>query len=559
MTLINQDACDPSVAQAMQNLQSNGTEQYEKYKREVLERGTKSMHDPIPKNNYPLISTPLKRTGLGNKTKIIKDNGELFGKMVAVLQSREISLQNFFCYEMHSYPPAISNRGSLNLPGNKAGLVHELVSSCHTVPDALQQYTPGTAFIMDGGRIPYQHPPKPNAPFKQYADALFQMLGFLFLLYQRIDLVFDIYLPNSLKATTRDSRGKGIRRRVFDEGKCPSNWSMFLREDENKNELNIYLAENLSAKTFPEERFFFVTSQEKVLTNSTASMNECNHEEADTRLVIHIKHGLSEGMNNFVVSSCDTDVIVILLGVYHQLRSAHDFSDIVVDFGIKKDNKRISIKNLACSLGQTRCQALIFFHSFTGADCNSAFKGVGKKKAYAVLDSYPEVENVFAGFHTDPFQNLDEDDGKFNTIQRFVVLLYSRTSLLHSVNEARMELYYARSQNHENIPPTKNALLFHTKRAIYQSGVWSQSLEEQQNLPSPKNFGWKESEGVVKIWEPLWMTLQEASKEIRELRVKCGCKATPPCTSTARCICKSAGFRCSLLCSCKCTNKISYP
>ena len=122
LTLINQDACDPSVAQAMQNLQSNGTEQYEKYKREVLERGTKSMHDPIPKNNYPLISTPLKRTGLGNKTKIIKDNGELFGKMVAVLQSREISLQNFFCYEMHSYPPAILECGSLNLPGNKAGL-----------------------------------------------------------------------------------------------------------------------------------------------------------------------------------------------------------------------------------------------------------------------------------------------------------------------------------------------------------------------------------------------------------------------------------------------------
>ena len=100
---------------------------------------------------------------------------------------------------------------------------------------------------------------------------------------------------------------------------------------------------------------------------------------------------------------------------------------------------------------------------------------------------------------------------------------YSRTSILNFVNEARMDLYFTRTQNIETIPPTKNALFLHTKRALYQSGVWSKCLEAIQNLPSPKNFGWKDSGEVLIKWVPHWTTEAEASKECREF-VKCACK-----------------------------------
>ena len=33
---------------------------------------------------------------------------------------------------------------------------------------------------------------------------------------QRVDVVFDTYIQNSLKSTTRQKRGKGVRRRVAD-------------------------------------------------------------------------------------------------------------------------------------------------------------------------------------------------------------------------------------------------------------------------------------------------------------------------------------------------------
>ncbi|KAJ8034247.1 hypothetical protein HOLleu_21004 [Holothuria leucospilota] len=49
-----------------------------------------------------------------------------------------------------------------------------------------------------------------------------------------VDIVWDKYIPNSLKSMTRQKRGKGTRRRVQPETKIPGDWKAFLRIDENK-------------------------------------------------------------------------------------------------------------------------------------------------------------------------------------------------------------------------------------------------------------------------------------------------------------------------------------
>ena len=219
---------------------------------------------------------------------------------------------------------------------------------------------------------------------------------------------------------------------------------------------------------------------------------------------------------------------------------------------MKQTHRSIRLKTLAISLGQRRCQAMPFFHAFTGSQTTSAFKSIGKKKALGILKASEDSEKAFADIHCNPFQDLTEDDPKFAVIQRFVVLMYSKTSILSSVNEARMELYFQRSHNIETIPPTSNSLLFHTKRAIYQCGKWSRTLTAKQNLPSPANFGWKEVNGPIVKWEPLWMTQSQAIRECREF-YKCNCKQ--PCT---RCKCKMAQLNCTLLCSCLCDKRDSY-
>ena len=43
-------------------------------------------------------------------------------------------------------------------------------------------------------------------------------------------------------------------------------------------------------------------------------MQNCNHEEADTRIVVHVMHALQQGAKTIQVSTVDTDVVVILVG-----------------------------------------------------------------------------------------------------------------------------------------------------------------------------------------------------------------------------------------------------
>jgi len=321
-----------------------------------------------------------------------------------------------------------------------------------------------------------------------------------------------------------------------------------------KIELNEFPAETLSALTYPSDRQFIVTHHENILSNCGMTMPVCSHEEADTRLLHHVKHALSENMTFVQILSNDTDVVILALGVYHTLCSNHIFDDLVIEFGMGKNYRKISIKSLADSLGQLRSQALVFFHAFSGCDTTSAFKSIGKKKSYEALKAYPEIETIFADFHVHPFPQLNENDSRFQKIERFVILMYSRTSISTSVNEVRMNMYFSRTQNIENIPPTRNALFFHTKRALYQSGVWSRCLDAQQNLPSPKGFGWKENDDAVVKWIPYWMSQSEASKECREF-IKCSCKAA---CIPSRCTCKGADFKCTLLCKCNCSDKVTY-
>ena len=50
----------------------------------------------------------------------------------------------------------------------------------------------------------------------------------------RLDVVWDTYLPESLKVSMRQSRGSSGTLRVSPETTLPQNWNVFLRNDANK-------------------------------------------------------------------------------------------------------------------------------------------------------------------------------------------------------------------------------------------------------------------------------------------------------------------------------------
>ena len=169
-------------------------------------------------------------------------------------------------------------------------------------------------------------------------------------------------------------------------------------------------------------------------------MLDCSHEEADTQMMVHLRHALSNGTQTIAIDSGGTDVLIILLGFYHQLKSKFSLIDIILNFALKC---RISMDMLSQTVGETRCQALPIFRGLIGLNTTSAIKNTSKKKGYETLTKvYPEAEATFLSFFFNPFKDITIDFTKFAVIQRFMVLLYARTSTHKTVNDARLELYF---------------------------------------------------------------------------------------------------------------------
>ena len=45
-------------------------------------------------------------------------------------------------------------------------------------------------------------------------------------------------------------------------------------------------------------------------------MQPCDHEEADTRMLVHLQDALRDGATTCLVRTVDTDVVVILIGKF---------------------------------------------------------------------------------------------------------------------------------------------------------------------------------------------------------------------------------------------------
>ena len=111
-------------------------------------------------------------------------------------------------------------------------------------------------------------------------------------------------------------------------------------------------------------------------------MQNCNHEEADTRIVIHVMHALNFGARTVQAHTIDTDVIVILVAVFHHILAKYSIVDIPVAFGMETNCSLIHINKICEHLGEKTSRALPIFHAFSCCDTTSAFHGKGKNSAW---------------------------------------------------------------------------------------------------------------------------------------------------------------------------------
>ena len=79
-------------------------------------------------------------------------------------------------------------------------------------------------------------------------------------------------------------------------------------------------------------------------------------------------------------------------------------------------------------------QLLLFMHTISGYDTVSSFSGIGKKTVWDVWKSLPNLTPLFSQLSETPDEITESD---METIERFVVLLFSCTSPIVTVSSVR--------------------------------------------------------------------------------------------------------------------------
>ena len=178
-------------------------------------------------------------------------------------------------------------------------------------------------------------------------------------------------------------------------------------------------------------------------------MQDSSYEEADVRIIVHMKHALHCGYNHIKVRTSDTDVLVLLVGHFY------NFSDQISWLILKLERRRGCIRAISTKLGRNKSIALPVFHSFTGTDTTSAFRGVGKKTAWLTWERFTEVTEAFLLMAKNPFHPISAEAVHFKTLERYTLLMYDKTADTDYVNDIRRILFTKKGLSFEHIPPTQ--------------------------------------------------------------------------------------------------------
>ena len=186
--------------------------QFQGFARDCLVVRTKTVQETIHRYKLTVFKAPPIRNVSKEKHKLtcFKNNVQLFTWLYISCQTRDGNLDEFFRHENQACPPALSDGWSLRL-----GTKSDLLACFQEIADERSEAPPTTSLVIDGAAIVQMLKPTACKNFREYAQEIFiPYMSTRFQSSSRQDLVWDTYRADSLKASARVKRGKGVRRRT---------------------------------------------------------------------------------------------------------------------------------------------------------------------------------------------------------------------------------------------------------------------------------------------------------------------------------------------------------
>ena len=221
-------------------------------------------------------------------------------------------------------------------------------------------------------------------------------------------------------------------------------------------------------------------------------------------MMLHLCRAAMQGHTKAYIRTVGSDVVVLIINIFHDL----GLSELWVGFGTGPSYKDIPIHHISQLLGRQRCKVLPLFHAITRCDVVSAMFGIGKKTVWNAWTAYPEVNDTLVAITQDP-NSFTLESLHIRHLERWTVLMYSKNCIAELVNDAGKLMFSHSLRSLDSIPPTKNALFQHIKRALLVAAfIWKQSLSKTPEIPKPSERG-REWNTRTKEWVPYWTDLSD--------------------------------------------------
>ena len=475
---------------------------------------------------------------------------DVFARMALLGQFRHIEMKFVFTYPLGPLPWSLADPYGLPRKTSKA----KLSQQPERRTTVTEKYPENATSIFDGMAVLQKLKIPPGATFYVVAEIVFGLVTSTG--SNRVDVVFDVYREVSIKNVERLKRvssSDGVKCKNILPAYTVKSWNKLLGVTANKSEIVKFLVSQWKTESFRSRlgnRIMYVTIEDQCwrLDATTCELVpglECNHEEADTRMVLYAQHA----GGTCVIHSDDTDVFVLLLAHSQNLGKCY----IKKGKGAKTRIIELSmvINNLEKQLEQgvhkqRFMKALIGVHAITSCDTISAFfSGKGKWKAVQLLQRNEKYVRAMETIG----EEWTVSKETFKETEALVCQLYGKKS--QSVDVLRYEIHCAKGGKvaPEALPPCKSSLRLHVTRANYQVAIWRRAIDPLPVIPSPNEQGW-EVDNISNAVEFVWLGSKPAPEEVLEL-LSCMCKRA--CTID-KCCCLKAGLKCTDMCSTQCEN-----
>ena len=304
----------------------------------------------------------------------MKNSKTLFAKMLLIAKSRELQMEEVLKYSLRPFPSSLATSEGDLVKTAKSKLLHKIEED---VPGACVDLpaVENKACILDAMAVLQTLTVIP-ATFGELATNLLTKVvnAAIFSKCKRVDFVGDRYPRQSIKNLERVRRamsGVQVIRIFSEQQKVPRQWKKFMSSGDNKEELMKFifstwrkadpqLLKGVEVFLAHEEichRFF--DSNGEMMCSEIGELY-CDHEEADTRMIVHTMHA-SLAYRTIIIKSPDTDVLLIALNA-----CLGTDADIMFETGVGTGRRIISLTKIRHCLGDQWCCSLIGLHAITG-------------------------------------------------------------------------------------------------------------------------------------------------------------------------------------------------